>query len=42
MKEFFQHTVFFGVFISLFSYFIGVFLRKKTKLAILPWECFSG
>ena len=34
MKEFFQHTVFFGVFISLFSYFIGVFLRKKTKLAI--------
>ncbi len=34
MKEFFQHTVFFGVFISLFSYGIGVFLRKKTKLAI--------
>ena len=34
MKEFFQHTVFFGVFISLFSYGIGVFLRKKTKLSI--------
>ena len=34
MKEFFQHTVFFGVFISLFSYAIGVFLKKKTKLSI--------
>jgi len=34
MKEFFQNTVFFGVFISLFAYLIGVFLRKKTKLAI--------
>ncbi len=34
MKEFFQHTVFFGVFISLFSYGIGVFLRKKTKLSL--------
>lgn len=34
MKEFFQNTVFFGVFISLFAYSIGVFLRKKTKLAI--------
>ena len=34
MKEFFQHTVFFGVFISLFAYSIGVFLRKKTKLSV--------
>ncbi|MBR0145783.1 MAG: LrgB family protein [Eubacterium sp.] len=34
MKEFFQNTVFFGVFISLFAYSIGVFLRKKTKLSI--------
>ena len=34
MKEFFQHTVFFGVFISLISYMIGVFLRKKTKLSL--------
>lgn len=34
MKEFFQHTVFFGVFISLFSYGIGVFLKKKTRLSI--------
>ncbi len=34
MKEFFQHTAFFGVFISLFAYFIGAFLKKKTKLAI--------
>ncbi len=34
MKEFFQNTVFFGVFISLFAYMIGVFLRKKTKLSI--------
>ena len=34
MKEFFQQTAFFGVFISLFSYGIGVFLRKKTKLSI--------
>ena len=34
MKEFFQQTAFFGVFISLFSYGIGVFLRKKTKLSV--------
>ena len=34
MKEFFQHTVFFGVFISLFSSGIGVFLKKKTRLSI--------
>ena len=28
MKEFFQHTVFFGVFISLFSYFYTSFKKN--------------
>ena len=34
MKEFFQGTLFFGVFISLLSYEIGIFLKKKLKLII--------
>lgn len=34
MKEFLTESVFFGVFISLFTYEIGVWLKKKFKLAI--------
>ncbi len=34
MKEFFQTSMFFGVFISLTAYGIGLFLKKKLKLAI--------
>lgn len=34
MKEFFQASLFFGVFISLISYEIGVLIKKKLKLAI--------
>lgn len=34
MKEFITNSVFFGVFLSLFAYEIGMFLRKKTGLVI--------
>ena len=34
MNTFWEVSTFFGVFISLFAYFIGAFLKKKTKLAI--------
>jgi len=34
MKEFCQSSLFFGAFISLISYAIGLFLKKKLKLAI--------
>jgi predicted murein hydrolase (TIGR00659 family) len=34
MSELFANSVFFGVFISLFSYGIGTFLKKKFKLVI--------
>lgn len=35
MSEFFQSSVFFGVFITLITYLFGAFLRKKFKLALL-------
>ena len=35
MSEFFQSSVFFGVFITLITYLCGAFLRKKFKLALL-------
>lgn len=31
MKEFCENSVFFGVFLTLFTYMIGVWLHKKTK-----------
>lgn len=34
MNEFFAESVFFGVFITLFSYGIGVMLKRKIKLAV--------
>lgn len=34
MKEFLESSVFFGVFLCLFSYEIGIFFKNKTKLAI--------
>lgn len=34
MSEFFETSVFFGVFISLLAYGLGVVLKKKWKLAI--------
>ena len=34
MNEIFETSVFFGVFISLLSYGIGVLLKKKWKLAV--------
>lgn len=34
MNEFFETSVFFGVFISLLSYGLGMMLKKKWKLAI--------
>ena len=34
MNEFFQISAFAGVTLSLVAYMIGVFLKKKTKLAI--------
>lgn len=34
MNEVFETSIFFGVFISLFSYGIGVWLKKKWKLAV--------
>ncbi len=34
MREVLLQSVFFGVSISLLSYFVGIFLRKKLKLAI--------
>ena len=34
MKEFCQSSLFFGAFISLISYAVGLFLKKKLKLAI--------
>lgn len=35
MSSFLQSSVFFGVFVSVFSYFLGMALQKKFKLAIL-------
>lgn len=35
MSDFFQSSVFFGVFITLITYLFGAFLRKKFKLALL-------
>lgn len=34
IKDVFQDSVFFGVFISIVSYIFGMFLKKKLKLAI--------
>ena len=34
MSSFFENSVYFGVLISLFSYFVGMFLKKRIKLAI--------
>ncbi len=34
MSEFFETSVFFGVFLSILSYGIGVMLKKKWKLAV--------
>lgn len=34
MSEFFETSVFFGVFLSLFSYGIGLLLKRKWKLAL--------
>lgn len=34
MKEFFETSVFFGVFITLISYGIGLILKRKLKLSI--------
>lgn len=34
MSEFIENSVFLGVFVSLIAYEIGVFIRKKIKLAI--------
>lgn len=34
MKEFFNSSVFFGVLVSLVGYEIGLFLKRKTKMAI--------
>lgn len=34
MKELFSESIFFGVFISLFGYQIGIFIKKKLKRAI--------
>lgn len=34
MKEFFTESVFFGVFISIVAYEIGVWMKKKFKMAI--------
>ncbi len=34
MKEFIGQSVFFGVFITLFTYEIGMWIKKKTKLAV--------
>ena len=35
MNEFFQSSVFFGVFITLITYLFGAFLKKKFKFALL-------
>jgi len=35
MHDFFASSVYFGVFVSLSAYFLGVYLRKKTGLSIL-------
>ena len=34
MKEFLSDSVFFGVAISILAYELGVFLKKKLKLAV--------
>jgi len=34
MHEFFASSMFFGVFISLAAYFLGVYLRRKTKIPL--------
>ena len=34
MNEFLQNSVFFGVFISILTYEIGVLVKKKLSLAI--------
>ena len=34
MHDFFASSVYFGVFLSLFAYFIGLTIRKKTGLSI--------
>ena len=35
MKDFIQNSVFFGVTISLLSYGLGVWLKKKFKVALI-------
>ena len=35
MKELFTESVFFGVLISLGSYFLGVWLKEKTKWSLM-------
>ena len=35
MKELFMDSVFFGVLISLGSYFIGVWLKEKTRWSLM-------
>ena len=34
MSDFFETSVFAGVTVSLIAYFVGMFLKKKLKLAI--------
>ena len=34
MQDFITNSIFFGVFLSLFAYEIGMFLKKKTGLVI--------
>ena len=34
MKDFFSNSVFFGVAVSILAYELGIFLRKKFRLAI--------
>ena len=41
MNNFLQNSVFFGVFISIITYEIGVLIKKKLKIAIFnpfPWQ----
>lgn len=35
MHDFLSSSVYFGVFVSLGAYFVGMFLRRKTKLSLL-------
>ena len=35
MKEFLTQSAFFGVFLSLITFQIGIYVRKKTKISFL-------